>query len=144
MQTRYTFNKTALRLGFRSGLEQQHATELNTAQVNYLYEDKENRIAYSKPVTKHTYLPDFSFPGTNIVIESKGLFDTASRKKHLLIQQQHPDLDVRFVFSNMNQRIGKKSKTTYAMWCEKNGFQYADKHIPQAWIEEIKNESTAD
>lgn len=135
----YTFNANALRLGFRSGLEQQHANELKAAKVEYFYEDKTNRIEYSKPVTKHKYLPDFSFPGSNIVIESKGLFDSGMRKKHLLIQKQHPNLDVRFVFSNMNQRIGKKSKTTYAMWCEKNGFQYANLHIPAAWIEEIKN-----
>lgn len=141
---KYTFNQTALRLGFRSGLEQQHANELKAAKVEYLYEDKNNRIEYTKPVTQHKYLPDFSFPGSNIVIESKGLFDSGSRKKHLLIQKQHPHLSVRFVFSNMNARIGKKSKTTYAMWCEKNNFQYADKHIPQAWIEEIKNGSSTD
>jgi hypothetical protein len=44
----------------------------------------------------------------------------------------------------MNARIGKKSKTTYALWCERNGFQYANKHIPSAWIEEIKDGSKSD
>ena len=53
-----------------------------------------------------------------------------------MVQQQHPDLDIRFVFSNPLTRISKKSKTTYAMWCEKHGFQYAKGLIPEAWIQE--------
>ena len=31
-------------------------------------------------------------------------------------------------------KINKKSKTTYGMWCEKNGFKYADKEIPDEWF----------
>ena len=43
-----------------------------------------------------------------------------------------------FVFNNSKARISKISKTTYGEWCERNGFKYADKVIPQSWIEEIK------
>jgi len=92
-------------------------------------------IRYVKPVTKHRYTPDF-FLANYIVIESKGRFLPEDRKKHLLVKEQHPDLDIRFVFSNANSRINKTSTTTYAMWCEKNGFLYANKMIPQAWIDE--------
>ena len=35
----------------------------------------------------------------------------------MLIQQQFPDIDIRFVFSNMNTKLYKGSKT-YARWCE--------------------------
>ncbi len=58
------------------------------------------------------------------------------RQKHLLIKQQHPEKDVRFVFSNSRGRISKSSNTTYADWCLKNGFVFADKLIPVGWLNE--------
>ncbi len=64
------------------------------------------------------------------MVETKGRFLTADRQKHILIKDQHPALDIRFVFSNPNTRISKQSKTTYAMWCETHGFLYAPKTIP--------------
>ena len=54
----------------------------------------------------------------------------------ILVKQQHPELDIRFVFSNSRQKISKQSKTTYGMWCEKHGFLYADKTVPQEWLNE--------
>ncbi|MQR02362.1 hypothetical protein [Glaciimonas soli] len=67
---------------------------------------------------------------------SKGRFLTADRQKHLLIKQQHPELDIRFVFSRSKTTISKTSKTTYGDWCLKYGFKYADKSIPDAWLKE--------
>ena len=136
---KYTFSQTARRLGFRSGLEQTVAEQLNSLALPFEYEAKEKRINYEKPVTKHKYSPDFTFKNSPIIIETKGYFKTADRKKHLLIKEQHPDLDLRFVFGNSNTKISKQSKTTYAMWCKKNGFQYADKVIPPDWLKEIKH-----
>ena len=40
-----------------------------------------------------------------------------------------------FVFHNSKNKIRKGSKTTYADWCVKHGFQFADKTIPSAWLE---------
>ena len=71
-----------------------------------------------------------------LVIETKGRFVTADRQKHLLVKEQHPDFDVRFVFQNSRARISKTSKTTYAAWCEKHGFKYADKCVPAEWLTE--------
>ena len=51
-----------------------------------------------------------------------------------LVKEQHPKVDIRFVFSNSKNKISKISKTTYAMWCKKYGFKYADKHIPKEWL----------
>ena len=61
-----------------------------------------------------TYTPDFELPN-GIIIESKGRFVAADRKKHLLVQKQHPELDIRFVFSNSKAKISKGSKTTLCM-----------------------------
>lgn len=117
--------------GKRSGLETQIATQLDAADVEYQYE--KGKIPYVTPAQEHTYLPDFRIPN-KIIIEAKGKFDTADRKKHLLVKAQNPELDIRFVFSNPNQRISKQSATTYAMWCEKHGFKYAKQFIPKEWF----------
>lgn len=93
------------------------------------------KIKYIKPAKGATYTPDFILPN-GIIIEAKGRFITADRQKQLLIKDQFPDLDIRFVFSNPNNKIGKKSSTTYAMWCDKNGFKYAQELIPIDWLKE--------
>ena len=81
------------------------------------------------------YSPDFTLPN-GIFIETKGYFDSSDRVKHLLIQIQHPELDIRFVFKNANIKLNKNSKSTYGTWCEKHGFQYAEKLIPRDWFDE--------
>jgi hypothetical protein len=128
----------AIREGYRSGLEDKVAQQLNELAMNYEYEPKDGRIQYTKPEKPSKYTPDFVFPNCPIIIEAKGRFVTADRQKHLLIKEQHPELDIRFVFSNSKGRISKQSATTYGMWCEKYGFKYADKTIPDEWVKEIK------
>lgn len=71
-----------------------------------------------------------------MVVESKGRFLTADRQKMLAVKAAHPHLDIRFVFSNSKTRISKTSSTTYAMWCQKNGFPFADKDVPDEWLKE--------
>lgn len=117
--------------GHRSGLEDTIADEIKAAENTVSYE--EYRLTYTIPASQHTYTPDFVLQN-GIIIEAKGLFDIADRKKHLLIKKQHPDLDIRFVFSNPQTKINKGAKTTYAMWCQKHGFLYAKKLIPPAWF----------
>ncbi len=92
-------------------------------------------LRYTIPESVHTYTPDFILPN-GIIIEAKGLFETADRKKHLLIKEQYPHLDIRFVFQNPKNTLYKGSKTTYADWCQKYGYQYATKLIPASWFHE--------
>ena len=127
----------SLKYGYRSGLESINAEELDNKGIEYSYE-KES-FEYTIPESKHKYTPDFiieTASGKEIIIETKGRFVIDDRKKHLLIKEQHPDRDIRFVFSNSRGKIRKGSKTTYGMWCEKNGFLYADKLIPKKWLDE--------
>lgn len=123
----------AIKNGYRSGLEDKISEQLKSLSVPVKYE--ELKISYSVPESLHTYTPDFELPN-GIIIESKGRFVAADRKKHLLIKQQYPHLDIRFVFSNSRAKINKGSKTSYADWCNKFGFLYADKLIPKDWINE--------
>jgi hypothetical protein len=119
--------------GWRSGFEEEIAATLKRLGHPVQYEPFV--IRYEQPSKLRRYTPDFVLDN-GIIIETKGRFVTQDRQKHLLIQAQHPDLDIRFVFSNANTRISKQSKTTYAAWCEAKGFLYSSKTIPRAWLNE--------
>lgn len=119
--------------GFRSGLEEKVADQLRGLGVEVRFE--ELKVKYVKPSRTSTYTPDFQLPN-GVIIETKGRFVTSDRQKHILVKAQNPELDIRFVFSNSKAKISKTSKTTYADWCLKHGFQFADKLIPLGWVKE--------
>lgn len=129
-----TVRQVALKHGFRSGLEDKIAESLIVAGIPFEYEKLV--IGYVQPAKDRKYTPDFVLLNNNIIIESKGRFITADRQKHLMIKEQYPDLDIRFVFSNSKAKLSKLSQTTYGMWCDKHGFKYSDKEIPQSWLTE--------
>lgn len=131
-----TSKQVGLKYGFRSGLEETIAKQLQDNGIEPKYEAF--KLAYRVDKICN-YTPDFPV-SNSIMIETKGRFLTADRMKMLLLKQQYPKIDFRFVFTNSNGRISKVSKTTYGRWCEKNGFKYADKIIPEEWIREIKKE----
>lgn len=128
-----TQREVGLIYGFRSGLEEAIANNLTSKGVGFTFE--ELVIPYIKPEKPAKYTPDFVLQN-GIIVESKGRFLTEDRQKHILIKKQHPHLDIRFVFSNSRSRISKRSSTTYADWCVKHGFQYADKEVPDTWLAE--------
>ena len=120
--------KTLSKQTFRSGFEERIASQLKRCGIDYTYESLV--IEYKR---LSTYTPDFILPN-GIIIETKGRWVTEDRSKHLLIKEQHPDLDIRLLFQNAHNKIRKGSKTTYAMWCEKKGILYAHKQIPKSWL----------
>ena len=124
--------KAALKYGYRSGLEIKVSDYLKELNIPVLYEAI--KIEW-EDLMYRTYTPDFVLPN-GIIIESKGRFTVADRRKHLALQKQHPKLDIRFVFANERSKISKGSKTTYALWCEKNKFSYCHRVIPQEWLKE--------
>jgi hypothetical protein len=123
----------AKKYGFKSGLEENISKQIEGKGIEVQYESE--KVAYVIPASEHTYNPDFKLPN-GIRVETKGRFVLADRKKHLLVKEQNPNLDIRFVFSNSKNKINKKSKTTYGDWCDKHGFKYADKEIPDSWFSE--------
>lgn len=123
-----------LRYGYRSGLEEKVAVQLKEhygKEIDY----EKMKLKFEQPAKMRTYTPDFVLPN-GIIIETKGRLTVKARKKHLWVQEQHPDLDIRFVFSNPNNKIYKGSKTSYGDWCEQYDFKYAKKLIPKEWLEE--------
>lgn len=123
------------RMGYRSGLEKLNAAHLEKHGQTIRFEDDNYIIPYVVPQTRRKYHCDFVLDN-GIIVETKGLFEPQDRAKHLLIKLQYPDLDIRFVFQRPTDRIYKGSPTTYAMWAEKYGFQWAAKLVPKSWMEE--------
>ena len=123
---------------YRSGLEREIAAWLNDKQKKVRYE--ELKVEW-EDLKYRTYTPDFVLDN-GIIIESKGIFDNADRRKHREIQAQHPQLDIRFVFSNSRSKLYKGAKSRYCDWCDKYGFQWSHRVIPEVWLEENGAEPT--
>ena len=121
----------AIKHGYRSGFEHKVADQLKESKTKFEYET--TVIDYIKPETHHKYTVDFTLPN-GILVETKGRWVLEDRKKHMLIKQQHPELDIRIVFQNPRGKIRKGSKTTYADYCDKNGILWAEKEIPTDWL----------
>lgn len=124
---------------YRSGLERGIAEYLKDNQKKVRYEAL--KIEW-EDLRYRTYTPDFVLDN-GIIIETKGIFDSEDRRKHLEIKKQHPELDIRFVFSNASARLYKGSKTKYSEWCDSKDFLWAHRVIPEAWLKEKGTAITA-
>ena len=100
---------------YRSGLEKTVAAFLKDNQTRVRYEVL--KIEW-EDLRYRTYTPDFILDN-GIIIETKGIFDSEDRRKHMEIRKQHPELDIRFVFSNSMAK-----------------FLWAHRVIPEAWLKE--------
>ena len=122
--------------GYRSGLEDKLSKQIKTAGLEVHYET--DKIKYQVPPRQAKYTPDFRLPkdGGFFYVEAKGIWDVKDRQKHLLIQEQYPEIDIRFVFSNSNNKLYKGSKSTYASFCDKHRLRWAHKTIPDEWLTE--------
>ena len=112
--------RAARKYGYRSGLELKVSDYLKELNVDLAY---------------RTYTPDFVL-SNGIIIETKGMFTAADRRKHLAIKKQHPNLDIRFVFESSRRKLRKGAKSTYGEWCIKYDFRYYDRIIPEDWLKE--------
>tara|TARA_R100000234_G_scaffold104357_1_gene74136 strand:- start:1044 stop:1499 length:456 start_codon:yes stop_codon:yes gene_type:complete len=124
--------KAARKYGYRSGLEHKVALNLKEQKIVYLYEAI--KIEW-EDLAYRTYTPDFVLPN-GLIIETKGMFTAADRRKHIAIKKQHPKLDIRFVFENSRRKLRKGAKSSYAEWCIRYGFLYYDRIIPEDWLKE--------
>ena len=114
---------------FRSKLEENVADILDKVGAKYEYENQQ--VAYT---IQHHYNPDFCLVN-GVMLETKGYWDSEDRRKIKAVMRDNPDIDLRMVFQAPFNKISKKSKTTYAQWCEKHGIKWASAHaIPIDWL----------
>ena len=116
-------------MAFRSGLEERVADLLVELGISYEYET--TKIDYT---IEHVYTPDFILPN-GVVLETKGFWEPEDRRKIKAVKAQNPDLDLRMVFQAPYNKISKKSKTTYAKWCDRHDIPWTSFHnIPLEWL----------
>ena len=114
---------------FRSKLEEKVADLLVELGVNYEYES--TKVPYH---IQYTYCPDFVLPN-GVYLECKGYWDADDRRKIKAVKTLNPELDLRMVFQAPFNTISKKSKTTYAQWCDKHDIPWTSFHnIPLQWL----------
>lgn len=105
----------------RNNFEKSGYSFLKKKKVKFEYEGI--KLPY---ILKGTYNPDFFLKDLNRIIEFKGQFRPEDKRKMVAVKQQYPDLDIRIVFYSFNKK--------YIKWCEKYGFPYAIKDIPEEWL----------
>lgn len=74
--------------------------------------------------TEHTYTPDFVHEASRTIRETKGYFPPEDRRKMKAVVAQNPGWRFIIVFTDPNKRISKRSKVSYAAWCDKNGIAW--------------------
>jgi hypothetical protein len=127
-----------IRALYKSKLEDKLAAQLESA--GYQFEYEKLKLKYEVPARLATYIPDFKLTN-GIIIEAKGWLQTADRTKMIHVKRDHPELDIRFVFSGNPEKkpIYKGSPTSYAKWCQDHGFLWAGNgQIPTEWLQEPK------
>lgn len=116
-------------MAFRSQLEVKVADLLSNLGVSYDYES--TKVPYE---IQFNYTPDFLLPN-GVFLETKGYWDADDRRKMLAVKKCNPELDIRMVFQSPFNPISKKSKTTYAKWCEKHDIPWCSfTTIPIDWL----------
>jgi len=131
--------------GMRSKFEVQIAKELDDAGIKYEYEAIQ--LEYQEPLRKNLaqcgecgstdlvrtgwYTPDFLL-SSGIIIETKGRFTAADRRKMLAVIEAHPKERIVMLFMRDN-KIHKNSNTYYSDWCMKHDIEYAIGHPTKEW-----------
>jgi len=128
-QKAYDKLKESKNIKFRSKLEKNIADLLEGLGVSYQYESE--KLSYT---IEHNYTPDFVLPNYTY-LEAKGYWSPEDRRKILNVKKSNPQIDLRMIFQSPYNTISKKSKTTYAKWCEKHDIPWTSYHnIPLDWL----------
>lgn len=88
-------------------------------------------------VVRHIYTPDWVITtgsGNTIIVEAKGRFMPGDTTKMITVAEQHPDLDIRFVFMKPDLPVRGGAKMTMSEWADKHGFGWAEGRVPATWI----------
>lgn len=131
--------------GRRSKFEDKVAKELEKHGIKFEYESIQ--LQYQEPLRKNLaecgdcgstnllrtgwYTPDFIL-SNGIIIEAKGRFTAADRRKMLAVKAAHPDERIVMLFMR-DQPIAKGSKTFYSDWCHRHDIEFAIGQPHKEW-----------
>jgi hypothetical protein len=129
---------------YRSHFERTIAEQLERESVPFIFEGQ--MLNYEAFHIRRKCFPDFHIVKTGAFLEAKGRLRTEDRMKWELVKQANPEADIRFVFWNAEQPIeggerwDGKPWPTCAQWAEAQGFLYAERTVPEEWLNEWKHE----
>ena len=118
---------------FRSKFEEKFSKNLIANGIPVRYE--EEVVKYTIPAIVHKYHPDWCIG--NYWVETKGIWSASDRQKILYVMEQHPEKKIIMVFYRWSDTIGRTSKTTYKMFCEKHGIECYNQEIPASRLAEL-------
>jgi hypothetical protein len=132
--------------GRRSKFEDTVAGWLDAEGITYQYEPWQ--LEYQEPLRKNLaecgdcgssnllrtgwYTPDFVLD-SGLIIEAKGRFTAADRRKMLAVIEGHPDERIVMLFMRDN-RIHRRSQTYYSDWCMERDIDYDIGQLKQEWL----------
>lgn len=119
---------------FKSKFEIRVSETLKRKKVGYKYEPF--KMPFTQPEKRRNYTPDFEIQANCLLIEAKGKLTKDDRDKLIWVREQHPRKKIVILFQNAQNKLRKGSRTSYADWATKNGFDYADfsrEGIPERW-----------
>lgn len=133
--------------GRRSKFEDKIAEIFDDNEVEYEYETIQ--LQYEEPIRRQNatcgecgskdlrrtgwYTPDFVLQGGGLIVETKGRFTAADRRKMLAVREAHPEERIVMLFMRDN-KIHKNSSTHYSDWCMQNNIEYAVGQPLQEWM----------
>jgi hypothetical protein len=126
--------KNVLTNSFKSKLEEQVWKILKSNFPSVKYEP--DKFKYIQPEKERTYIPDFKTGKRKIYLEAKGKLDLDTRQKMVWFRDTNPDITIIFLFMNSDNKINKRSKTTYSKWAEDNNFLWLD--YRKDWLNDYK------
>jgi hypothetical protein len=129
-----TIGRIGLMPSFKSKLEEKVWATLKREYPSVKYEPQ--KFKFIQPEIERTYIPDFKTGRSNIFLEAKGKLDLETRKKMIWFKDSNPTIRIIFLFMNPDNKITKRSKTTYAMWATDNGFEWLD--FRKDWLNAYK------
>ena len=124
---------------FASAAEIKCAKDMEERGIPWEYEPE--KWLWNPPPKK--YNVDFKVTrddGSVLYIEYKGYFRTEDKVKMIAIKKQHPERDVRMIFTHPEKPVEGATKRkdgtklSNAEWATKNGYLYAEKVIPDEWL----------
>jgi hypothetical protein len=106
----------------RNNFEKEFEKFLKKKKIKHKYENKKIPYVYSGH-----YLVDWDLGA--FIVETKGYFRPADKRKMAAVKKCNPTLDIRFLFM--------RYKEADVRWCKKYGFPYAIGTMPDEWLVDL-------
>ena len=115
-------------------------TQLKVHRLEYELNNKDNSIEYINCKKTKVFVPRFVM-SDGMIVESVSYLLKQDCRKYLLLREQYPNLDIRFIFESADKYVSGGDGLTLAEWAASNKFHWANKLFPLEWMIETTDPS---